>query len=195
MWPDETELLADLLDAVEFTPEQPLESARFEDDWPAVYVWTYHGHRGTGRLLAAYHRHLTLTGWPIYVGSAKNMRTRRGRHLRNLAEVRDISADEIDIVAVRLPSHAASLYAEQLLIDAYEPVLNEVLAGVGSSWAQGRNRVSQTPSKFALAHRRRGISDEHPARLVDELIDRAEAHLERTVRGVRRIRMRRENQD
>lgn len=196
MWPNETEVVTDLLDVVEFSVEQPLCRAVLADV-PAAYVWTYRGDRRgqQSRLLDLYYRHLTLTGWPMYVGSAKNMRARRGRHDRNLVEIRDLAADEIDIIAVTLPSFAAAKYAEELLIDAYQPVLNVVLPGVGSSWAQGRNRVSQRPSKFSLLHGRRGIRDDHPARLIEELTDQAEDHLRRTAAGVRLIRRRQQRDD
>ena len=162
MWIDEREAVCDLLDLIEFAPTQRLDTAVL-DRSPAVYVWTYIGdRRGEGPHLDLYYDWLTKTGWPAYVGSATTMSARRRRHLRNFDEVRDVSADELLVAVLPMPSHAMALFAEGLLIDMYQPVWNVALPGVGSS-DQGRSRRTQRPSPFAVVHGRERCGQGHPA--------------------------------
>ena len=190
LW-NEREVLCDLLDTVEQSPAQRLDRCELSGR-PAVYVWSYCRDRPTHgrRHLELYQQYLRDSGWPVYVGSAASGRARRGRHLNTLAQVRDIGAADVEVVALTMPSHAAALYAEALLQRAYRPLWNEPwLSGLGSSRDQGRARRTQRRSAFAVVHGRTGCGTGQPLRTYDELIELIEAHLAETVGDVRWLRL------
>lgn len=185
-WIDEPAVLSELLHECEFAPTQPLDTAALQAG-PAVYLWTYVGQRQDGGPhLDLYREWLTATGWPIYIGSAQRMLLRRSRHLRNLRDTRDVSARELRIAAVPMPSHASALFAEALLVSTYRPVWNESwLRGVGSAVSCGRARLAQSPSPWSVLHGRSHPSADAPTRHDERLVARIEEHLKTYVRGAR----------
>jgi hypothetical protein len=190
LW-NEQEVLCDLIDTVEQLPAQRLDRCELPNT-PAVYVWSYCSDRPTeGRChLELYMQYLRGSAWPVYIGSsATSARSRRLRHLATLAEVRDVAAVDVEVVALTMPSPAAALYAEALLQRAYRPLWNESwLAGLGSR-DQGRARRTQRRSAFAVVHGRTGCGTGEPLRTYDELIELIEAHLAKTVGDVRWLRL------
>lgn len=187
---NEMEVLAELVDQIERIEPVRLDLCE-PCTGPAVYVWSWCSERPTHgrRHLDLYADYLRPTQWPVYIGSAKRASSRRRRHLNTIADVRDIVPQDIAVAVLPLPSHAAALYAEALLIGdlAYRPLFNQHwMSGLGSSRDQGRNRVGQRRSAFATVHGRRRCGSGQPLRSYDELLNRIEEHLAGTV-GPKRL--------
>ena len=120
--------------------------------------------------------------YPLYVGSAVNLRERIGEHRKNTEAVASFSGGEdLFTAAVPLHSHADALYAEQLLLGALRCVWNEKFCqGWGSSW-QGATRATQAPTPWSVLHpgRRTGLGTSRST--ASELAHRVRDHLAQTV--------------
>jgi hypothetical protein len=113
---------------------------------PGAYLMLY---RGDLELLAPLRRpggrHSTGSiaedgGYPIYGGSAIQLRDRFSRHIRRLTPVKSLPPD--DLLAVPLPTQTwdGAIYVERLILSAFDLLLNQSwLAGFGSR-EQGRSR-------------------------------------------------------
>ena len=189
---DERSVLCQVIDEVEQRPAVRLDLA--EPEWgSAVYVLTVGSGVLTGGLahLELLQNHHCRTGWPLYVGSAADVRARRRRYLSTLTTVRTLGAADLEIAILPTDSHEMALYFEQLLINVYEPLLNQPwMSGLGSSRNQGRARRQQRQSAFATMFGRRGggIGTAPPRHSYEELVERADQHLARTVGETRWLR-------
>lgn len=156
LWNERSALVA-VIDELLHRPRDPLTTGSSHTG-PGLYAVFYRRHRrkeqgdkatpGTAAL-----EQVAAATWPVYVGSAISVRERHNRHLTNAAHLVDIDADELWTLALPLPSHAAALYAEALVIDALQPVWNEYWCRGFGSRDQGSTRTGQAPSPFALLHR------------------------------------------
>lgn len=87
--------------------------------------------------------------YPVYVGSATNLRDRLGRHRRYCQPVPRLSGGaDLHALYVETPSHGSSLYCEAL-VDRLRPVFNHVLTGFGSK-PQGAKRTTQRMNAFSV---------------------------------------------
>lgn len=125
-------------------------------------------------------------GAAVYIGSAKDLGERQGRHIRNLLGVTDLPASDLQVVCLETDSLSGAVYAEACLISALGvPVLNcRWLSGMGSK-AQGSNRTGQRVSAFNTLFPGRQHGCTRPAKLSrDELERRVVAHLASAVPDV-----------
>jgi len=117
---------------------------------PGLYAHYYRGP------LALYE---VAMGWPLYFGSAKDLRERSRRYVRQLLPVHEIDVDDIRVAVIPLPTYAAALCAERAAIDLMAPVWGQSwLAGYGSKH-YGRNRTRQTPPPWCVVHPGRPVGD------------------------------------
>ena len=128
-------------------------------------------------------------GAPVYVGSAKSLCERRGRHENNLRRCHDISTDDLLIITLPTPSEAGARYVEQLLMDTFRPVWNESFVSGFGSKPQGISRtLHQRPPKWSILHpgRHATAGVEYSERR-EALRQRVDQHLEHTVSDTFRI--------
>ena len=171
MW-DELAIETQVLDvAIQLVPA-PLPQATALARRPAVYLIFYDGDLAW----------LRTPGYPVYVGSAADGAERLCRHRSNAKPVANLRrGDDLSVVIVPMPSHAASLYAERLLIDRLRPVWTEPWLGGFGSRHQGATRTSQAPAPWNLLHPGRRTGTGEPTVSVALLKRRVIAHLAATV--------------
>lgn len=108
---------------------------------PGIYALRYHGENP---LLSEFVRNRSI----VYVGKG-SLRERWKAHVESLDEARGLSSADFSIRVVPYSSLAESNLAEQLLIDALQPVFNEpTFSGLGSRLQGANRRQHQTPSPF-----------------------------------------------
>jgi hypothetical protein len=119
-------------------------------------------------------------GYFLYAGSAKSLAERTRRHVKNMVPVVDFDVRDFSTVILPTLTYAGARYVEEILLQAFLPVLNVTLRGYGSK-AQGSNRTTQRRSEFSvLFPGRKGCTG--PAKVTaEELRRRVIAHLEGTV--------------
>lgn len=183
---NEDEILEELVDAVEHERPQRLDLIE-PGAGPAAYLFHYiatPSRHGDDRPHVALLEEFLGSGWPIYGGSCRSARERKGRHINTLATVRDLDAADFSVTVLPMPSLAAALYAEALLIGpkGYEPLLNQWwLSGIGSSNNQGATRARQKRSAFAALYGRTGCPKGPPRFSYTETITMMRDHLNSTV--------------
>jgi hypothetical protein len=117
-------------------------------------------------------------GFPIYAGSALQIRERFGRHICSLAPVRSLPVDDLLAVPLVTGSWDGATYAERILIRVFDPLLNKsFLAGFGSrGQGEGREKVQRIAPFNVLFPGRPGCHV--PAKVsAKELATKAAVHL------------------
>lgn len=183
LWDERSALIA-ILDELLHRPRDPLTTGSSRTG-PGLYAVFYRCRRTGPRRLdstpgTAALEQVDAATWPVYVGSALSVRERFNRHLTNAAHLIDIEPGELWTLELPLRSHAASLYAEALVIDALQPVWNQYWCRGFGSRDQGPTRTGQAPSPFSRLHR---ISPRGPRSeaIRDELAESVRRHLMATV--------------
>ena len=144
LW-DERARLVELLEVVEWLQPQPLATS-VPPSSAGIYVLTFRKSK-----LRCYSKAVS-TGWPVYVGSAMDLRQRVSDHRVKLGRIRNIDLASVTVSTVTAPSLASAVYAERLLIDTYKSAWNAPwMAGFGSR-KLGANRSGQMRSPFARFH-------------------------------------------
>lgn len=96
---------------------------------------------------------LSAGQWPIYLGTARSCSDRVHRHRIKVRKVPSLGGgDRLRVVTLELPSRAAALYGECLLIHALRPLWNQGFISGFGSMPQGRNRAHQSPSPWRVVH-------------------------------------------
>ena len=117
-------------------------------------------------------------GYPMYAGSAIQLKARFRRHLCSLAPVRSLPVDDLLAVPLVTGSWDGATYAERILIRAFDPLLNKsFLAGFGSrAQGQGREKTQRMAPFNVLFPGRPGCHV--PAKVsAEELATKARVHL------------------
>ncbi len=96
-----------------------------------------------------FHAYENLAGTPIYVGQARNLRTRLGQHARSIEQADNLDIDDFRCRWLVLAPVWISL-TEQILIDEYRPVWNAI-RGFGNH-DQGTTRRAQKRSQWDTLH-------------------------------------------
>ncbi len=90
-----------------------------------------------------------LADTPIYVGQARNLRSRLGEHTRSIEQAENLDIDDFDCRWLVLAPVWINL-TEQILIDEYNPVWNAI-RGFGNH-DQGTTRRAQMRSQWDTLH-------------------------------------------
>ena len=91
--------------------------------------------------------------FPLYVGAARNLRSRLRSHQLRVAPVKSLhGGKDLHVVAMALPSCAEALYAEQLVRERLRPVWIETWCTGFGSKDQGATRRTQTPPAWSVLH-------------------------------------------
>ncbi len=90
-----------------------------------------------------------LADTPIYVGQARNLRSRLGQHTRSIEQAENLDIDDFDCRWLVLAPVWINL-TEQILIDEYSPVWNAI-RGFGNH-DQGTTRRAQKRSQWDTLH-------------------------------------------
>ena len=145
-----------ILDAVNATPI-PLDRAKQPSS--GAYLLLYHGDHGLYRTIRqpthpALPRSIVEQGGrPIYAGSAFNLAARTQCHRLKLQRSADLNPRDFTTLLLITERAAAALYAEQVLIDEFQPVWNQRWLGGFGSKSQGHVRVGgQRSPRWNLLH-------------------------------------------
>jgi hypothetical protein len=172
---NELEIEATMLDSAVRLPRRRLSTATSTSRGPGVYFIFY-----AGRLRC--YDALADGTYPLYIGAARDLTERLGRHRRNTASVLSL-AGGADLLVAEAPlgSDPAALYLEALFIGRLRPCWNEPwLGGFGSRY-QGRSRASQIPPPWSVVHPGRRVGTGDPRHGASDLRRRVRAHLAATV--------------
>lgn len=132
--------------------------------------------------LGRVYRRLRGCAWMPYIGAAKkDMPHRLGRHFRNLGAIPNLAHADFWVATIPLPSAAAALYAEALLIAALQPVWSTVLPGLSSVKQGGSRAKTQRVSRHAILHPGPYSSHGTSPHTAAELATLVERHLDATV--------------
>lgn len=82
--------------------------------------------------------------WPVYVGSADDVRRRVGEHRRTFADTPDIGDEAVSITYLYAADLGTALWAESVLLHHLRPVVNIVLPGAGSREQEERTVRAET---------------------------------------------------
>lgn len=122
-------------------------------------------------------------GYILYVGSAKRLAERARRHVTNMLPVVDFDVRDFQAIVLPTKTLAGAKYVEELLIEAFAPVLNGTAEGVGSKH-QGREHATQRMCEFNVLFPGRRSGTGAKTVTADELRKRVIIHLERTAPGM-----------
>jgi predicted GIY-YIG superfamily endonuclease len=172
---NELEIEATMLDSAVRLPRRRLSTATSTSRGPGIYFIFYAGSVPCYNALAD-------GSYPIYIGAARDLAERLGRHRSNTAPVASL-AGGADLLVAEAPlgSDPAALYLEALFISRLRPCWNEPwLGGFGSRY-QGRSRASQVPPPWSVVHPGRRVGTGVPRNGAEDLRRRVRAHLVATV--------------
>jgi len=149
---NETEMSRNILDLARMGARLPLD--RTEARTPGFYLLFLEEGRG-GADLGRYGWLREGARYPVYAGSAHDLRQRMRRHAGTLDGAEGIDLAQVLAVTIPTRTSAGALFGEAVALDAWRPLWNQPrLTGFGSRYP-GRNRVrSQTPTAWDGLHRR-----------------------------------------